>query len=264
MEEQRARARASWKGGARSNREPRLPAICRRPTSKATGRLAPTTAKSSPSCRKRAGVGAQELKPGERGEVVLDHTPFYADSGGQVGDIGWLYARRPQHRVAEVDGCYYPVQGVRAHKVIAQAGPFTSAIKSMPSSTTKCAATTMRNHTGTHLLHAALREGARQAREAGRLAGRSRDTCASTSRTSPRSPTKNCRTSKTSSTRKFCATISVEVIEDVPIDVAVNEYKRDGAVRRKVWRQSSRDQASATSPPSSAAARTPRPPAKSA
>ncbi len=59
----------------------------------------------------------QELKPGEEGEVILDHTPFYAESGGQVGDRGWLYSDDHNTVIAEVTGCYYPVQGVRAHRV---------------------------------------------------------------------------------------------------------------------------------------------------
>src|ERR1051326_7857680 len=63
------------------------------------------------------GAGAKELKPGEEGEVVLNHTPFYADSGGQVGDIGVFYDSSHTTVVAEVNGCYMPVQGVRAHKV---------------------------------------------------------------------------------------------------------------------------------------------------
>ena len=63
------------------------------------------------------GVGVQALAAGEEGEVVLDATSFYADSGGQVGDVGWLYAGDHQTVVAEVKGATKPVQGVFAHKV---------------------------------------------------------------------------------------------------------------------------------------------------
>src|SRR5205085_958695 len=56
----------------------------------------------------------------EQGEVVLDHTPFYAESGGQVGDVGWFYSDDRNTVVADVTGCYAPVQGVRAHRVTAR------------------------------------------------------------------------------------------------------------------------------------------------
>ena len=51
---------------------------------------------------------------------MLDQTPFYADAGGQVGDVGWLYGEDHNTIVAEVDGATYPVQGVRAHRVVAK------------------------------------------------------------------------------------------------------------------------------------------------
>ena len=57
------------------------------------------------------GQGAQELKPGEEGEVILDHTPFYAESGGQVGDRGWLYSDDHNTIVAEVKRLLLPDPG---------------------------------------------------------------------------------------------------------------------------------------------------------
>jgi len=52
--------------------------------------------------------------------VVLDATSFYADSGGQVGDVGWLYSGDHNAVVADVSGAQKPVQGVWAHRVIAR------------------------------------------------------------------------------------------------------------------------------------------------
>src|SRR6185503_71799 len=59
------------------------------------------------------------LTEGDEGEVVLDHTPFYAESGGQVGDVGVL---TKDETVANVLDTYSPVQGLIVHKVRVQKG----------------------------------------------------------------------------------------------------------------------------------------------
>jgi alanyl-tRNA synthetase len=137
MEAQRERARASWKGGAKATASPIYQEIRDRfvtaphPTS-ATGlpmvrpiftEFVGYKTTFAHGCAVLAIVkdnhGAQQLKAGERGEVVLDHTPFYAESGGQVGDVGSLYADDHNTLVADVEGVSYPVQGVRAHRVVA-------------------------------------------------------------------------------------------------------------------------------------------------
>ncbi len=115
MEEQKTRARASWKGAAKQTANPTYQQL---PKSEFEG----YRQTRSDGCEVLAiihnGQGAQELKSGDEGEVILDHTPFYAESGGQVGDRGWLYSDDHNTVVAEVKGCYYPIQGVRAHQVV--------------------------------------------------------------------------------------------------------------------------------------------------
>src|SRR5678815_4400545 len=154
MEEQRQRAKASWKGAAKQTANP---AYQKLPASTFEG----YRQTRSESCEVLAiidgGQGAQELTPGEEGEVILDHTPFYAEAGGQVGDRGWLYSDDHNTIVADVKGCYYPVQGVRAHQVVAkQAIRIGQKVDAVVDTSVRAA--TMRNHTATHLLHAGLRE----------------------------------------------------------------------------------------------------------
>jgi alanyl-tRNA synthetase len=154
MEEQKTRARASWKGGAKQTANPAYQQL---PKSIFEG----YRQTRSDGCEVLAiihnGQGARELKAGESGEVILDHTPFYAESGGQVGDRGWFYSDDHNTVVADVTGCYSPIQGVRAHQVVAKrslrVGDRVDAVVNAD-----VRESTMRNHTATHLLHAGLRE----------------------------------------------------------------------------------------------------------
>ncbi len=154
MDEQKARARASWKGAAKQTANP---AYQRLPKSIFEG----YRQTRSEGCEVLAiihnGQGTRELKVGQSGEVILDHTPFYAESGGQVGDKGWFYSDDHNTVVAEVTGTYAPIQGVRAHQVVAKqpirVGDEVDAVVNA-----EVRQSTMRNHTATHLLHAGLRE----------------------------------------------------------------------------------------------------------
>ena len=124
MAEQRERARASWKGAAKQTANPAYQQL---PKSVFEGYLETRSEDCEVLAIIKDGQGVQELKAGEEGEVILDHTPFYAEAGGQVGDRGTFYSDELNAVVAEVKGTYYPVQGVRAHQVIV-----TSDSKSQP------------------------------------------------------------------------------------------------------------------------------------
>ena len=101
------------------------------------------------------GEDVDSLGEGEEGELVLDQTPFYAESGGQVGDVGLL---TKDDMLAKVFDTYSPVQGVVVHKIRVERGVLNVGdIVSAEVDVEKRDAT-RRNHTATHLMHAALRE----------------------------------------------------------------------------------------------------------
>jgi alanyl-tRNA synthetase len=154
MEEQKTRARASWKGGAKQTANPAYQQL---PKSVFEGYRQTRSDGCEVLAIIHSGQGARELMAGESGEVILDHTPFYAESGGQVGDKGWFYSDDHNTVVADVTGCYSPIQGVRAHQVVAKkalrVGDKVDAVVNA-----NVRESTKRNHTATHLLHAALRE----------------------------------------------------------------------------------------------------------
>ena len=222
--EEQARARASWKGGSKATASPLYQSLPRTEFEgyhKTLSTGCEVLAIIKP--HNGAGVGAQELKPGERGEIVLDHTPFYADAGGQVGDVGWLYGEDHNTIVAEVEGVTYPVQGVRAHRVIAkQTIRVGDKVDAMVNDEVRRA--TMRNHTGTHLLHAALRNVlGTHVKQAGSLVDPAHLRFDFSHFASVGD--EELQDIEDLANREVLRNDRVEVIEDVPIDVAVNEYK---------------------------------------
>jgi alanyl-tRNA synthetase len=237
MDKQKALAKASWKGAAKQTANPAYQQL---PKSEFEG----YRQTRSEGCEVLAiihdGQGVRELKAGEEGEVILDHTPFYAEAGGQVGDRGWLYSDDHNTIVAEVKGCYYPVQGVRAHQVVMKG----ETSKSPPSFAknakegwgtlrvgdrvdavvnTDVREATMRNHTATHLLHAGLREVlGKHVKQAGSLVspGHLRFDFSHFTAVAD----EELQDIEDIINKEVLRNRKVEVIENVPIDVAVNEY----------------------------------------
>src|SRR6476469_5589065 len=220
MEAQRERARASWKGGAKQTASPVYRDLKK---TEFEGYRSTRSKGSEVLAVVKDGQGVKALNPDEEGEVVLDHTPFYADSGGQVGDIGILYDQSHSSIVAEVNGCYMPVQGVRAHKVKARQ-PIFVGMKVDPVVHVDVRESTMRNHTATHLLHAALRETlGPHVKQAGSLVdqGHLRFDFSHFAAVAD----EELQDIEDLMNKHVLRNTPVDTIENVPIDVAINEYK---------------------------------------
>src|SRR6185369_11899043 len=100
------------------------------------------------------------LNEGEEGEIVLDHTPFYAESGGQVGDVGTIVGLTNglANEFAVVLDTYSPAQGLIVQKVKVEKGSLKVGDTVSAHVDVEKRDATRRNHTATHLMHAALRE----------------------------------------------------------------------------------------------------------
>jgi alanyl-tRNA synthetase len=218
-EAEQARARASWKGGSQKSASPAFRELKKTEFLGYKQLIAPG---AEVLAIVKDGVGVPAAAAGDHVDVVLDKTSFYGDSGGQVGDRGWFTSADGNTTVAEIEGAVLPVQGVRAHKALLKMplavgdhvrtvvdGERRDAIK--------------RNHTGTHLLHASLRavlgthvKQAGSSVEPGRLRF-------DFSHFAPVAD-EELEEIEDIVNREVLANAKVETLEDVPIDVAVNEY----------------------------------------
>src|SRR5690348_3123428 len=103
----------------------------------------------------REGAQVQALKSGEVGAVVLDQTPFYAESGGQVGDRGEIVGSSGTFSVDDTQKIQAEVFG---HHGALKTGTLKVGDKVEARVDTLLRQRTMRNHSATHLMHKALRE----------------------------------------------------------------------------------------------------------
>ncbi|HSH73980.1 MAG TPA: alanine--tRNA ligase [Methylophilaceae bacterium] len=101
------------------------------------------------------GAAVNELNEGDLGIVVLDETPFYAESGGQIGDSGELRGRDGIFAVEDTQKIQAAVFG---HHGILKTGKLLLGGTVSARVNTQARASTMRNHSATHLMHKALRE----------------------------------------------------------------------------------------------------------
>ena len=218
--EEQARARASWKGATKASASPAYREL---PKTAFEGYTQLVSTNCEVLAIVRDGVGVPAAEPGEEVEIVLDHTSFYADSGGQVGDHGWLRSDDHNTVVADVLGCTQPVQGVRAHRVRVKQ-PIALGMRVDTVVDAEFRDATRRNHTGTHLLHAALREVlGTHVKQAGSLVSPSRLRFDFSHFAAVAD--EELQDIEDIVNRQVLGNTKVQTLVDVPIDVAVNEYK---------------------------------------
>jgi alanyl-tRNA synthetase len=156
MEKHRERARSSWQGAEGGGMPAGIPAAVAGMVTEFSGYESIEYGGARATAVFDSSGASAPLQEGSRGYVVLDRTPFYAESGGQVGDTGRLTGTDGTE--AEVEDTTAPAPGVTLHHVRVLSGTVAegSVLTALVNAAARAA--TMRNHTATHLLHAALKK----------------------------------------------------------------------------------------------------------
>ena len=158
MDRQRAKARAAWAGSGDTKAATYWFPL--REKYGATEFLGYETEESEGVVQTiiRDGEEVTELRPGESGEIILNQTPFYAESGGQVSDTGWLMRASDREIVATVLTCHKQAGDLVVHNARVENGGLKvgDALRLEVDHDRRSAI--RRNHSATHLLHEALRQ----------------------------------------------------------------------------------------------------------
>ena len=154
MQEQREKARAAWAGSGEEKVRPVYREVA--------GKVRKTVFAGYDSLEGTAEVVAiiksdrsvNEVREGDEAEIILDQTPFYAESGGQVGDRGELLGEAAKFSVSDT---IKPVEGLFVHKGTVRKGGFAVGAAVLAKVDAVERQDTVRHHTATHILHATLR-----------------------------------------------------------------------------------------------------------
>ncbi len=153
---QRARAQASWKGGKKEDVTGSWRDLASHYRTTFEGfRLATLEGVKVVALVSEAGAPVDALSEGQKGEVLLEATPFYGEAGGQVGDTGWIVSPASRARVVDT---HRPATGLIASRIVVEAGRLGVGDYVAAEVDEARRASIKRNHTATHLVHAALRE----------------------------------------------------------------------------------------------------------
>jgi alanyl-tRNA synthetase len=154
MGEQRRRARAAWKGSGDAAVDEVYARMAQDLETSFCGYHGLET-ESAITGLLVGGTPADAAGQGDAVEIVVEETPFYAESGGQVGDVGTITTARGR---VDVEDTVKPAPGLIVHRGKVAEGRIAIGDVAQLSVDAEARRATVRNHSGTHLLHAALRE----------------------------------------------------------------------------------------------------------
>ena len=154
MQEQRDKARAAWAGSGEEKIKPVYKEVAKgvKKTVFTGYDMLEGTAEIAAIIKGNKKV--DEAHEGDEAEIVLDQTPFYAESGGQVGDKGELLGEAAKFAVSDTAK---PVEGIFVHKGTVKKGSFKTGDAVLAKVEAEDRLDAVRHHTATHILHATLR-----------------------------------------------------------------------------------------------------------
>lgn len=155
MAEQKAKARAAWKGSGQSATSALWFELKERVGATEFLGYSMDSAQGVITALVKDGVEVSALKAGETGQVITNQTPFYGESGGQVGDTGTITGANSK---ASVTDTRKPLDGLHVHEVTVDSGTLAVGDTVTLSIDTVRRDAIRANHSATHLLHASLRE----------------------------------------------------------------------------------------------------------
>jgi len=154
LDQERQRGQASWKGDLVARFRAEHEELCGRGVTSEFVGYERLEAKATTVALIGDDGLEDELASSENGEVVLTVTPFYAEAGGQIGDRGDLVWDSGRARVVDTQR---PFEGLIVHRIEVVEGSLTLGTEVLARVSEEPRTDTQRNHTATHLLHAALR-----------------------------------------------------------------------------------------------------------